>query len=78
MKPFQSYVPTTMEYLPAAVKHCVKHDRECRKIAEKGFSLATCELSLETQTQYMAHVLHFVQELQLSMHDTTVLGVSQG
>lgn len=71
------YMPVTMEYLPTAVNYCLKNDRECRKIAVKGLSLALCELSIETQTRYMGHVLHLVQEMQLSMLDPAVLAVSQ-
>lgn len=77
LKPFVHYMPVSMEYLPTAVSHCLKNDRECRKIAAKGLSLALCELSIEAQTRYMGHVLHLVQEMQLSLLDSAVLAVAQ-
>lgn len=77
LKPFVHYMPVSMEYLPTAVNFCLKNDRDCRKIAAKGLSLAMCELSMETQGRYMAHVLHLVQEMQMSMHDSAVLAVSE-
>lgn len=76
LKPFVNYMPVTAEMLPVAVKHCLKHDRECRKIADNAFSLATCELSLATQTRYVTKVLELVQQVQLSVLDPSVMAAS--
>lgn len=62
--------------LPIAVKHCLKNDRECRKIADSALSLATCELSLATQTRYVIKVLELVQQTQMSVLDPSVLAAS--
>lgn len=76
MKPFQSYIPTTIEMLPIAVKHCIKHDRECRTIADNALNLAMCELSMDTQEKYMGLVLRLVQQVQLGALDASVVATS--
>lgn len=62
--------------LPTAVKHCIKHDRECRAMADNALALALCELSMGTQEKYMGLVLRFVQQVQLGALDASVVATS--